>query len=77
MPTTPGELGDLMLIDKGPLGPKQSPLSVLPYYGRGFYGRAATAFMLDAGIVTWSEIKETFIDDSDSSQPIDHTNKCF
>ena len=60
MPTVPGELGDLMLIDKGPLGPKQSPLGVLPYHGRGYYGRAATAFMLDAGIVTWSEIKETF-----------------
>ena len=33
---------------------------MLPYYGKGFYGRAATAFMLDAGIVTWGEIKETF-----------------
>ena len=49
-----------MWIDKGPLGPKQSPLSVLPYYGKGYYGRAAAAFMLDAGIVTWAEIKETY-----------------
>ncbi len=60
VPTVQGELGDLMLMDKSPLGPRQSPHSVLPYYGKGYYGRAATAFMLDAGIVTWSEIKETF-----------------
>ena len=46
VPTVPGELGDLMFIDKGPLWPWQSPLSVLPYYGPSYYTRAAVAFTL-------------------------------
>jgi hypothetical protein len=43
VPTIPGELGDLMWIDKGPLWPWQSPLSVLPYFGKGYYTRASGA----------------------------------
>ena len=60
VPTVPGELGDLMWIDKGKLSQWESPLSVLPYHGPSYYTRAAAAFMLDAGIVKWSEIKQTF-----------------
>ena len=60
VPTVPGELGDYMLVDKGPLGPKESALSVLPYHGSGYYGRASVAFMLDAGIAKWADIKKTF-----------------
>ena len=59
-PTMPGELGDLMWIDKGKLSQWESPLSVLPYHGPSYYTRGAVAFMLDAGIVKWSEIKQTF-----------------
>ena len=39
-PAVAGELGDLMYVDMGPLGPRQSPRSVLPYWGAGWYGRA-------------------------------------
>ena len=52
VPTVEGELGDLMWVDKGHLSPWESPLTVLPYFGKGYYGRAAVAFMLDAGVIT-------------------------
>ncbi len=55
-----GELGDLMWIDKGVLTPWESPLTVLPYHGPSYYTRAAAALMLDAGVITWSEVKQTF-----------------
>ena len=38
-PAVPGELGDFMYIDMGPLRPQQSPRSVMPYFGGGWYGR--------------------------------------
>ncbi len=70
VPTVGGELGDLMWVDKGILCPWQSPLSVLPYHGPSYYTRAAAAFMLDAGIVIWSEIKQTF--NASARRPMKH-----
>jgi hypothetical protein len=58
--TTSGELGDYHWVDIGPLGPHRSAASVQPYFGPGWYGRASVAFLLDAGIAQWPDVKLTF-----------------
>ncbi len=60
VPIVEGELGDLIWVDKGNLSPWESPLTVLAYFGKGCYGRAAVAFMLDAAVITWSDVRQTF-----------------
>jgi hypothetical protein len=49
----PGELADFMYVDIGKLKSRQSERTVLPYWGAGWYGRAAVAFLLDAQIIEW------------------------
>ena len=53
------ELGDYHWVDAG-LDGRLSVLSVLPYFGPGWYGRGTVAFMLDAGIITWQDVKTTY-----------------
>ena len=53
------ELGDYRWVDGG-LDGRLSVLSVLPYFGPGWYGRGSVAFMLDAGIITWRDVKTTY-----------------
>jgi hypothetical protein len=60
VPATPGKLGDNQWIDIGELGPHRSPASVLPYFGPGWYGRGTAAFLLDAGVVAWADVKLTY-----------------
>jgi hypothetical protein len=57
---TTEELADYQWIDMGEPGPHRSPASVLPYFGPGWYGRATAAFLLDAGIVGWADVKLIF-----------------
>jgi hypothetical protein len=60
LPRTTQELADYQWIDMGEPGPHKSPASVLPYFGPGWYGRGSAAFLLDAGIVQWADIKLIF-----------------
>jgi hypothetical protein len=60
LPRTTQELADFQWIDIGGLGPHKSPASVLPYFGPGWYGRGTAAFLLDAGIVQWANVKLIF-----------------
>ena len=59
-PCTPGQLGDYHWLDLGALGPRRSARSVFPYWGPGWYFKGTVAFLLDAGIATWQDVKLTF-----------------
>ena len=54
------ELGDNHCVDKAQVDGRLVPLTLLPYFGPGWYGRATVAYMLDAGIITWADVKNTF-----------------
>ena len=58
-PCTQGELGDYHWVDLGAPGPRRSARSVFPYWGQGWYFRSTVAFLLDAGIATWQDVKLT------------------
>ncbi len=39
---------------------QKSPRQVFPYFGPGWYGAPTAAFLMDAGIATWSDFKLSF-----------------
>ena len=54
---TPGQLGDFHYVHR--TRDLRSPLKLLPYWGKGWYWRGEVEWMLDAGVLQWSEIKYT------------------
>ena len=60
VPTIPADLGDYHWVDIWPLDGRRKPLSMLPYFGPAWYSRATAAFLLDAGIAKWSDVRLTF-----------------
>ena len=46
-----------------------------PYWGPGFYTKAAAAFLVAAGIATWSDFKETF--DASAHRPMSFASDIF
>ena len=75
VPAVSGHLGDFNWIDKGPLGPRESPLSVAPYWGPAWYTKASAAYLLDAGIATWGDFKETL--DASAHRPMSFAADIF
>ena len=54
-PAEEGKLADLTFVRKRD---RRSPLAGrLPYVGPGWYGKPATAFMLDTGLATWADFE--------------------
>ena len=56
--TVPGNLGDYNFLHR--TRDLRSPQKLLPYWGPVWYWRAETEWLLDVGIITWSEVKRTF-----------------
>ena len=54
------ELADWQWIDAGPCDSKTKVLQKMPYCSKGWYYRAATAYLLDKGRITWDDIKFVF-----------------
>ncbi len=57
--TIPGELGDYNLVDICHVDGRRKPVSMLPYFGPAWYSRASVAFLLDAGIAKWPDVRLT------------------
>ena len=60
VPRTTEELADYMWLDLETPDARRSLLSLLPYFGSAWYGRETVAFLLDAGIAKWSDIRLSF-----------------
>ena len=54
---------------------KGEPSISEPYWGSGFYTKTTAAFLLDAGIVTWSDFKEAF--DASAHGPMSSASDIF
>ena len=54
------ELGDYHWVEIDSIDKRKATVSLLPYFGPGWYGRESVAFMPDAAIITWSSVKTTF-----------------
>ena len=53
------ELGDYHWVEIHTSDRRRTALLLLTYFGPGWYGRESVAVMLDAAIITWSNVKTT------------------